>query len=145
MVAVAAEAASAKETLQTQTASFSTQVEASAKRAVEVMEGRVQQLVLHTEAQMSPIAEEVTQRLECEIDAATMSAAMMGEVKSRDVMELMRHELQAQMEQNLGESHLHEENAQKSAVDIVAKLESLTQQLNEFHPMRESDAATGTE
>ena len=59
-VVAAAEAENTKEILQSQTASFSAQVEASTERAVEVMEGRVQALASHTEAQMSHIAGEVT-------------------------------------------------------------------------------------
>ena len=55
----AAEAESAKGILQSQSASFSTQVEASAERAVERMEGCIQALALHTEAQTSRITGEV--------------------------------------------------------------------------------------
>ena len=60
-------------------------------------------------------------------------------------METMRHKLQAQMEQNLTESRPHEENAQKSTMDVVAKLESLMQQFNATCLMWESGAAAGTE
>ena len=56
---VAAEAESAKGILQSQSASFSVQVEASAERAVERMEGCVQQLVLYTDAQTSRVAGKV--------------------------------------------------------------------------------------
>ena len=72
-----------------------------------MMEGCVQQLAAHTDAQTSHIIEEVTQRLEREIDAIATSVAMTAEVKSRDAMELMRRKLQAQLDQNLVESHRH--------------------------------------
>ena len=60
-------------------------------------------------------------------------------------MELMRHELQAQLDQNLAESRHCKQEAQKYAADIAAKLEGLTQQLNAFCPMSESDAVVSTE
>ena len=60
-VVAATEAKSAKEILQAQIASFSVQVEASAERAVEMMEGRVQALTSHTEAQTSRVTGEVIQ------------------------------------------------------------------------------------
>ena len=56
-----AEAESAREMLHNQTALFTVQAEASARRVTEVMEGRVQQLAVHTDAQMSCITKEVTQ------------------------------------------------------------------------------------
>ena len=55
------EAESAKETLHTQTASFSAQAEASAGRGTEIMEGCVQQLAVHTDAQTLRVTEEVTE------------------------------------------------------------------------------------
>ena len=51
----------AKGEIQTQVASFSMQVDASATKAIEVMGERLQQLTSHTKAQMSCVAEEVTQ------------------------------------------------------------------------------------
>ena len=57
----------------------------------------------------------------------------------------MRHKLQAQLDQNLAESHCRKQEAQKYTPDVVAKLESLTQQLNAFRPMSESDAVVKTE
>ena len=54
-----------------------------------------------------------------------MSAGVTAEVKLQDVMELMWCELQAQLDQNLAESCRREQEAQKSATDIAAKLEGL--------------------
>ena len=58
--AAAAEAESAKGTVLSQVASFIMQAEASAAKAVEVMEGRVQQLAHESGVHMSRVAEEVT-------------------------------------------------------------------------------------
>ena len=58
--AVAAEAESAKGTVLSQAASFSVQAEASAAKAGEVMEGRVQQLMHKSGVHMLRITEEVT-------------------------------------------------------------------------------------
>ena len=57
--AVAAKVESAKRTIQSQAASFSVQAEASAVKAVEMMEGHVQQLVAHSDAQMSHVTREI--------------------------------------------------------------------------------------
>ena len=79
--AVAAEAESVEEILQTQTASFSVQVEASAERVAEMMEVRVQALASHTKAEMLHVTGEVIERLEKEIDAVATSTAMTVEVR----------------------------------------------------------------
>ena len=63
-VTAAAEAESAKGTIRSQAASLSAHAEASAAKAVEVMEGRVQQLAHESGVHTSRVAEEVTQRLE---------------------------------------------------------------------------------
>ena len=59
--AVAAEAESTKERFLLQAALFSVQVEASATKGVEVMEGCVQQLAHESGVHMSRVTEEVTQ------------------------------------------------------------------------------------
>ena len=86
-VTVAAEAKSAKEQVLSQAASFSVQAEASAAKAVEVMEGCVQQLVLESGVHTSCITEEVTQRLEVEINAAATSTATMTQIQMHDAVE----------------------------------------------------------
>ena len=96
---------SAKGTIRSQAASFSSQVEASAAKAVEVMEGRVQQLAHESGVHTSRVAEEVTQRLEAEINAAATSTAATAQTQMREAVDVMRRELQAQMEQNLADSH----------------------------------------
>ena len=58
---MAAEAESAKGTIRLQAVSLSAHAEASAVKAVEVMEGRVQQLAHESGVHTSHIAEDVTQ------------------------------------------------------------------------------------
>ena len=103
--AVAAEAESGKGTIRSQVALLSAHVEATAAKAVEVMEGRIQQLAHESGVHTSHVAEEVTQRLEAEINAAMNSTAATAQTQMRKAVAVMRCELQAQMEQNLAELH----------------------------------------
>ena len=138
--AATAEAESAKGTIHSQAASLSAHAEASAAKAVEVMEGRVQQLAHESGIHTSRVTEEVTQRLEAEINAAVTSTAATAQAQMREAVDVMRRELQAQMEQNLAESHRKEQEAQETVKKIASELEQLTQQLNQFKPVREADA-----
>ena len=96
-VEAAEKAESVQETIQSQVASFSTQAKLSTAKVVEVMEMRVQQLVAHTDVQMSCITTEVTQQLESEIDATVMSMAAMASLHMRKAIEGMRRNLQAEL------------------------------------------------
>ena len=138
--AAAAEAESAKGTIRSQAASLSAHAEASAAKAVEVMEGRVQQLAHESGVHTSCVAEEVTQRLEAEINTAATSTAATAQTQMREAVDVMRRELQAQMEQNLAESRRKEQEAQETVKKIASELEQLTKQLNQFKPVREADA-----
>ena len=138
--AAAAKAESAKGMIRSQAASFSAQAEASAAKAVEVMEGRIQQLAHELGVHMSCVAEEVTQRLEAEINAAATSTAAMAQTQMREAVDVMRRELQAQMEQNLAESCRREQKAQETVNKIASELD-LLKQLNQYKPIFEADAA----
>ena len=85
------------------------QAEASAAKAVEVMEGCVQQLAHESGVHMLRVIEEVTQRLETEINAAATSTAAIAQTQTRDAVEGIRRDLEAQMEQNLAESRRREQ------------------------------------
>ena len=95
---VTAQAESAKETLRTQTASLSVQAEVSTERVAEWMEGRLQALASHTEAQMSQVAGEVIQRLKKGIEAAATSTAVTAEGRTQGVIQELRHNFQADLE-----------------------------------------------
>ena len=77
-----AQAESGKETLGTQTASFSVQAEASTERVADRMEGRLQALVSHAKAQMSQVAREVIPQLEKEIQAVASNTAVTAESRT---------------------------------------------------------------
>ena len=138
--AAAAKAESAQKIVLLQVALFSVQVEVSAAKAVEVIEGRIQQLVHESGVHMSRVTEEVTQWLEMEINATATSTATTAQTQMRDAVEGIRRDLQAQMEQNLAESRCREQEAQESVKKIASELEQLTKQLNQHKPAREADA-----
>ena len=54
----------------------------------------------------------------------------------------MLRDFQTTLEQNLVESHPQEGQTRKSVTNLAAQLERLTQQLNDFKPVRESDVAS---
>ena len=62
-------------------ASFFAKAEASAERAIEMMEAHVQQFVVHSDVQMSCVTGEVIQWLELEIEAVAMSTTVMEEIQ----------------------------------------------------------------
>ena len=78
--------------------------------------------------------------METEINAAATSTAATAQTQTRDVVEGIRRDLQAQMEQNLAESRCREQEAQESVKKIASELEQLTKQLNQHKPVREADA-----
>ena len=83
------------------------------------------------------ITAEVTQRLEKEIVAAAMSTAAMAEVNTRTVVEGVRRDIQAQLEQTRADALWREQEAQHRVEEISKKLQNLTDQLNKFQPVSE--------
>ena len=70
---------------------------------------------------------------------------MTAEGRTQGAIQELQCDFQADLERNLAESCCQEEMTQKSVADLAAKLDVLTQQLNEFHPMREVEAIAGAE
>ena len=64
----------------------------------------------------------------------------MAQTQTREAVDVMRRELQAQMEQNLAESRRKEQEAQEIVKKIASELEQLTKQLNQFKLVREANA-----
>ena len=137
--AAAAEAISARGTIHSQAASFSAQAEASAAKAVEVMEERVRQFAHESGVHTSRVVEGVTQRLEAEINAAATSTAATAQNQIREAVDVMRREIQTQMEQNLAESHRREQKAQEIMNKMASELDQL-KQLKQNKPILEADA-----
>ena len=75
-----------------------------------------------------------------EINATMTSTAATAQTQTRDAIEGMRRDSQAQMDQNLAESRRREQEAQESVKKIASELEQLTKQLNQHKPVREADA-----
>ena len=73
---------------------------ASATRANEEIASRVRQVTEYSDAQALRVAVGITQRLEKEIEAAATSIAATAEVTTRTVVEGVRRDIQAQIEQN---------------------------------------------
>ena len=88
----------------------------------------------------SCVAEEVTQRLEAEINAAATSTAAMAQTQTREAVDVVWRELQAQMEQNLAESRHREQEAQDAMEKIASELGQLMEHLDQYKPVREADA-----
>ena len=104
------------------------------------MEGRVRQFAHESGVHTSRVAEEVTQRLEAEINATATSTAATAQTQMRKAVDVMRRELQAQMEQNLAESRRREQKAQENMNKMASELD-LLKQLKEYKPIFEADAA----
>ena len=96
------------------------------------MEGRIQALASHTKAQMPQVVGEVVQRLEREIEATALGVATMAEGRTRDAVQELRLNFQANLEKNQAKSRRHEDTTQKSVVDLATKLNRSTQQLMIF-------------
>ena len=62
----------------------------------------------------------------------------MAQTQMREAVDVMRCELQAQMEQNLAESRCREQEAQETVNKIASELD-LLKQLNQYKPVFEAD------
>ena len=122
-----------------QAASLWAHADASTAHAVEVLSGCVQEVVMHSEAQASRVAKMVTRQLEGEIQAVVASATMNANINVRTMVEGMRREVQAQIEQNRVKAQRRDEETQQMVNKIFAGLEQLTKQLNEFRPASEAN------
>ena len=99
----------------------------------------VEEIAAHSEAQTLRIADVVTQQLEREIQAAATSSATTAEVQTHTVVEGMRSEVQAQIEQNRADAQRSDETTQRSVQQIEADVAHWTKQLNEFRPVSEKN------
>ena len=81
--------------------------------------------------------EDVTQRLEQEIVVAATSTTATAEATMRTVVEGVRRDIQAQLEQNRADALRREQEAQHRVEEISKQLRTLTDQLNKFQPASE--------
>ena len=135
--ATTAEARSVRGDVESRVATLAAAADASAARTAEEISSRVKEAVEYSDAQASRVAADVTQRLEKEIVAAATSTAATAEITMRTVVEGVRRDIQAQLEQTRADSLRREQEAQHRIEDISKQLQTLTEQLNKFQPASE--------
>ena len=124
--------------VENQIASYSAHVDASAKHAIEMLSGQVQEMAVQSGAQMLRTVEGVTRQLESEIQATATNMAATAEIKMRTVVKGMRQDVQSQIDQHCEDSRCRDEEARRRMDDIAVGLERLTKQLNDFRPVSET-------
>ena len=137
--AAIAEANSVHDAVESKVASLMAYAKASTAHITGVLSKRVEEVAAHSEAQVSRVAEVVTQQLEKEIQAAVTSTAMTAKVQMCIVVEGMRRDVQAQIEQNRMDTQHRDKETQRSVQQIEAGLAQLNKQLNKFRPVSEKN------
>ena len=84
---------------------------------------------------MSQTVGTVVQQLEKEITVAAMSATAMAEVTTCTVVEGVRRDVQAQIDQNCADTLRRADEAQRKVDQVSNELKELTTQLNAFKPV----------
>ena len=97
--------------------------DASVARTTEDILSHVKEVVEYSDVQALCVAADVTQRLESEIVAAMTSTAATAEVTMRTVVEGVRRDIQAQIEQNHADALRREQEAQHKVEDISKQLQ----------------------
>ena len=97
--ATTAEARSVRGDVESRVATLAAAADASAARTAEEISSRVKEAVEYSDAQASRVAADVTQRLEKEIVVAAMSTTATAKINMRKVVEGVRRDIQAQLEQ----------------------------------------------
>ena len=110
--AMTAEARSVHGDVESRVATLAVAADASAARTAEEISCRVKEAVEYSDAQASHVAADVTQRLEKEIVVAVTSTAATAEINTRTVVEGVRRDIQAQLEQTRADSLRREQEAQ---------------------------------
>ena len=111
--------------------------DASTASIAEEISSRVREAVEYSDAQASRATVDIMQRLEKEIVAAARSTAVTAEIHMRTVIEGVRRDIQAQLEQTRTDSLRREQEAQHRIEDISKQSQTLTMQLNKFQPASE--------
>ena len=74
--------------------------------------GRIREIAAYLDTQALRVTLEVTQGLESEIQVATTSTTMTANINMCSVVEGVRRDVQAQLEQNRADTRHHEEETQ---------------------------------
>ena len=110
--ATTAEARSVRGEVESCIATLAAAADASATRTTEEIASRVKEVAEYSNAQALRVAADVTQRLEHEIVAAATSTTATAKVTTRTVVEGVRRDIQAQIEQNRVDALRREQEAQ---------------------------------
>ena len=95
-------------------------------------------MAAYSDAQALCIAADVTLRLEGEIVAAVTSTAATAEIMMRTVVEGVRRDIQAQIEQTRADALRREQEVQRRIEEVSTLLQTLTDQLNNFQVASEN-------
>ena len=102
--AAVAKVRSVRGEVESKVAELTHRAEASVSQVANVLSGQVQQVAVQTSFEMSRIAEKVTQQLESEINAAASSTPTTAEVNMCVAIEVMRRDIQSQLDQSREDS-----------------------------------------
>ena len=116
--ATTAEARSVHGNVESRVATLAVVADASMARTAEEISSRVREAVEYSDVKASRFAMDVTQRLEKEIVAVAMSTAATAKIHMRTVVEGVRRDIQAQLEQTCADSLRREQEAQHRIEDI---------------------------
>ena len=98
--ATTVEAKSVRDEVESHVAILAEATDVSASRVEKEIAGQLGKVAAYSEAQASRAIAEVTQRLEKEIGAAAISTAMTAEITTRNAVESVRRDIQAQLDKN---------------------------------------------
>ena len=132
--AAIAEARSVHGVVESRVAALSARADESTAHAMEVLSEQVQRTVVETEARALRTVGTVVQQLEKDIIAAVMSAAATVEVTTRMMVEGVRRDVQAQIDQNRADTLQRTDEGQRKLEQVSNELKELTIQLNAFKP-----------
>ena len=132
-------AQSVREQVESHMMELSRRAEISASSAKGEMVEQLERVVAQTEAQTSHTAARVVHQLEQDIQVAASSATATSENLTHAAVADVRHNIQAQLEQNRADSQRRDAESKVKVDKIAADLATLTEQLNQFKPASTSD------
>ena len=117
---------------------LSAHTDAATAKAMSEMEARVQQVASYSDAQTSQAAATLRQELESGMVSVAASADETAAKRTRDAEERIRREVEAKLQQEQATTRHQTDETCTAVEDIAAKLDQLTEQLNEYRPAQEA-------
>ena len=137
MEATSAEARSVHDEVEAKVATLAAQTVVSVSQVVEAVQGHVSELAAYSDARLSHVTAEVTQRSEGKLIAVVSSTATMAEIQTRTVVEGAHMSVEAQLAQTRADTLHREEEPRAQVNQLSAQLQKLTDQLNQCKPASE--------